>query len=106
MRLTLTAKQVTLSPVEYLSVASTAKLIASSLTYPHEVVRTRMREQRGINGKYTGVIQCFKLILKEEGWRALYGGLGAHLVRVVPNAAIIFLTYESVVKLLTNESGT
>jgi solute carrier family 25 protein 33/36 len=99
------AKQITLSPVEYLTVASAAKLLASLMTYPHEVVRTRMREQRGItNLKYTGFLQCVKTIMREEGWRALYGGMGAHLVRVVPNAAIIFLTYETVVALLNGGS--
>jgi len=101
------SKQITLSPIEYLTVASAAKLLASLLTYPHEVVRTRMREQRGTLDspiKYTGFIHCIQLIMKEEGWKALYGGMGAHLVRVVPNAAIIFLTYETMAKMLS--SGT
>jgi len=99
-----TPKQISLSPTEYLTVASAAKLLASLMTYPHEVVRTRMREQRGTIDspiKYTGFLHCIKLIVKEEGWRALYGGMGAHLVRVVPNAAIIFLTYETVAKMLS-----
>jgi len=95
-------KQIDLSWNEYLTVASAAKLLASLITYPHEVVRTRMREQRGlVNLKYTGFLQCIQTIMKEEGGKALYGGMGAHLVRVVPNAAIIFLTYETVVKLLS-----
>lgn len=51
-------EEVSLSPAEYLSMASGAKLIAAMATYPHEVVRTRMREQRGLLPgqvhKYTG----------------------------------------------------
>ena len=35
--------------------------------------------------------------MREEGLRGLYCGLGAHLVRVVPNSAIMFLVYEAVV---------
>jgi solute carrier family 25 protein 33/36 len=80
---------VSLNPIEYLTVASSAKLIAAAVTYPHEVVRTRLREQRGQNSRYTGFIQCLSLIAKEEGVKGLYGGMGAHLLRVVPNAAIM-----------------
>lgn len=37
-----------------------------------------------------------KVVAKEEGLVGLYGGMGAHLTRVVPNAAIVFLVYESI----------
>jgi solute carrier family 25 protein 33/36 len=98
----MTVKTIHLSTVEYLTIASIAKLIASMATYPHEVVRTRMREQKGRSGhKYTGFVQALQLIAKEEGIRGLYGGMAAHLIRVVPNAAIMFMTYETVVKMLS-----
>lgn len=48
--------------------------------------------------KYTGVIQCLCLIWKEEGMRAMYGGLTAHLLRTVPSAAITLGAYELVLK--------
>ena len=74
-----------LSPIEYLATASIAKLIASMATYPHEVVRTRVREQRApdpvLGHKYKGFIQTLKLIAKEEGVQGLYGGMGPHLMR-------------------------
>lgn len=50
--------------------------------------------------KYTGVVQCFCLICREEGPRALYGGLTAHLLRTVPSAAITLGAYELVLKML------
>lgn len=40
--------------------------------------------------------QSLSLIAKEEGRQGLYAGMGMHLVKVVPNAAIMFLTYELV----------
>ena len=40
------------------------------------------------------MIQSIKLIAREEGRAGLYGGLGPHLMRVVPNTAIMFLSYE------------
>jgi solute carrier family 25, member 33/36 len=90
-----------LTPFQYLTAAALAKLIASAATYPHEVVRLRMREQPkfvGAPAKYRGMIQSLKLIAKEEGRHGLYAGMGTHLARVVPNAALMFFTYETVVK--------
>ena len=97
-----------------LTAAGGAKLLAAVITYPHEVrphslslsqreehliesaqvVRTRLRLAPTENGrmKYTGLVQCFRLIWKEEGLASMYGGLTPHLLRVVPSAAIMFGT--------------
>ncbi|PWY97666.1 mitochondrial substrate carrier, partial [Testicularia cyperi] len=66
------------------------------ITYPHEVVRTRLRQQTqpGQRAKYTGLVQTVRLVVQEEGVAALYGGLSAHLLRVVPNAVVMFSIYE------------
>ncbi|KAJ7876281.1 mitochondrial carrier protein RIM2 [Mycena leptocephala] len=79
--------------------AGTAKCVASLITYPHEVIRTRLRQPK-VNGvmKYTGLWQTFRLVIAEEGARRLYGGLSAHLMRVVPNAAVMYSIYEGILR--------
>jgi solute carrier family 25 protein 33/36 len=91
---------------EYFGCAALAKCTAAILTYPHEVIRTRLRESPSGSStsksnrsiyKYNGFVQTGRLIVHEEGLRALYGGISVHLMRTVPNAAIMFLCFEGAV---------
>eukprot|EP00640_Fibrocapsa_japonica_P002166 CAMPEP_0113938844 /NCGR_PEP_ID=MMETSP1339-20121228/5251_1 /TAXON_ID=94617 /ORGANISM="Fibrocapsa japonica" /LENGTH=338 /DNA_ID=CAMNT_0000942137 /DNA_START=49 /DNA_END=1065 /DNA_ORIENTATION=+ /assembly_acc=CAM_ASM_000762 len=59
---------------------------------PADVIKTRLMNQRtpigGAPPKYTGMVQAFQVILKEEGVLALYKGLGPRLARLCPSYAI------------------
>ena len=73
-------------------------MVASVVTYPHEVIRTRLQTQKRLrvpeatSENHAGVIRTVKKILKHEGWRGLYKGLSINLFRTVPNSAVTMLT--------------
>lgn len=94
------------SSMQLVSSAAIAKLVASMVTYPHETVRTRMREQPpipGVRSRYHAMFPSLRLIAMEEGRRGLYAGMGTHLLRVVPSTAIMFLTFETAVRWLERQ---
>lgn len=86
-----------LSKATYFWAAAASKFVAAVATYPHEVARTRLREQAksGVF-KYSGMWQTLGLMAQEEGAKSLYSGMGVHLMKVVPNSATMFLCYEIV----------
>ncbi|XP_028297785.1 LOW QUALITY PROTEIN: solute carrier family 25 member 36-A-like [Gouania willdenowi] len=77
--------------------AATSKTCATSIAYPHEVIRTRLREE---GSRYRSFFSTLLTVSREEGYGALYRGLTTHLVRQIPNTAIMMCTYEVVVYLL------
>ena len=87
----------------YVMASTLSKSTAAMIGYPHEVLRTRLRQQSNEilgRARYTSITQTARMILAEEGWMAFYSGLGTHLLRQVPNTVILLLTYEAIVHYL------
>ena len=88
------------SPVDFLVASALSKMTATTLTYPHEVLRSRMMDHRegvDIHGK-SGLISTFRRVVRNEGYGALYTGLKVTLIRVIPNACITFMSYEMILR--------
>nr|XP_043633927.1 mitochondrial substrate carrier family protein B-like [Erigeron canadensis] len=70
-------------------------ITAASVTYPLDLVRTRLSAQTNVN-YYRGIWHALCTISREEGIFGLYKGLGACLLGVGPNLAISFSVYDTV----------
>ncbi|XP_015600074.1 mitochondrial carrier protein Rim2 [Cephus cinctus] len=86
--------------LEFMAAGAFSKTVASCIAYPHEVARTRLREE---GTKYRTFWQTLSTVCAEEGPRGLYRGLATQLVRQIPNTAIMMATYEAVVYILTRQ---
>lgn len=105
-----------LSNTDYLLISGLSKILAGSLTYPHQVVRARMQNYAsssaashntndpGSTGQPTtrrttsphGLLHTLRSIWHQDGLLGFYRGLGPSLLRVVPSTCVTFLVYENV----------
>eukprot|EP01007_Sphenomonas_quadrangularis_P003419 NODE_674_length_1256_cov_1626.891466_g537_i0.p1 GENE.NODE_674_length_1256_cov_1626.891466_g537_i0~~NODE_674_length_1256_cov_1626.891466_g537_i0.p1 ORF type:complete len:322 (-),score=113.98 NODE_674_length_1256_cov_1626.891466_g537_i0:224-1189(-) len=64
--------------------------IGSGLTsYPLDTVRRRMMMTSGQAVKYKSSFDCLAQVLKNEGWKSLFKGAGANILRGVAGAGVL-----------------
>eukprot|EP00064_Thunnus_orientalis_P000247 superscaffoldBa00000013_g247 len=84
-----------LGPLQLLTAGAIAGVPAASLVTPADVIKTRLQvAARAGQTTYNGVIDCFRKILKEEGFRAFWKGAGARVFRSSPQFGVTLVTYE------------
>lgn len=84
---------------QYMIASAASKSCACAIAYPHEVARTRLREEGAV---YKSFMQTVYLVWRSEGSLGLYRGLSIQLLRAIPFTAITMSTYELVVSLLSD----
>ncbi|KAL2642644.1 hypothetical protein R1flu_010231 [Riccia fluitans] len=90
-------------PVLHLISAAEAGGLVCLVTNPVWLVKTRLQLQApgyGSQKPYSGVRDAVTSILKEEGWRGLYKGLGPGLL-LVSHGALQFMAYEEIKKIVS-----
>ena len=88
-----------ISPMHGLVLGAASKVVASTATYPYQVVKARV-QQRGGAVRYRGPWHCARHMWVHEGARAFFRGCFVNVLRVVPAAAVTFSTYEYTAGLL------
>ncbi|PMD28441.1 mitochondrial carrier protein-like protein [Hyaloscypha hepaticicola] len=79
-----------------LVISGSAKIFAGTVTYPYQVIRSRLQTYQAEVRFGKGIRGVAATIWKEEGWRGFYRGLGTNVVRVLPATWVTFLVYENV----------
>uniref|UniRef100_A0A4W5JRU8 Solute carrier family 25 member 12 n=1 Tax=Hucho hucho TaxID=62062 RepID=A0A4W5JRU8_9TELE len=84
-----------IGPLQLLTAGAIAGIPAASLVTPADVIKTRLQvAARAGQTTYNGVIDCFRKIIAEEGFRALWKGAGARVCRSSPQFGVTLVTYE------------
>ncbi|XP_058472393.1 electrogenic aspartate/glutamate antiporter SLC25A12, mitochondrial-like [Solea solea] len=84
-----------LGALQLLTAGAIAGVPAASLVTPADVIKTRLQvAARAGQTTYSGVMDCTRKILKEEGFRAFWKGAGARVFRSSPQFGVTLVTYE------------
>eukprot|EP00536_Pseudo-nitzschia_multiseries_P000047 jgi/Psemu1/293882/fgenesh1_pm.2_\ len=92
------------TPIRKMLFGGLGGVIAGLVTYPNDTVRRLLQLQgsRGSKTHYNGYLDCIRQTYKSEGVIRFYRGFTVNILRMAPNAAVQFGTYE-VLKNLTKK---
>ncbi|XP_031565492.1 mitochondrial substrate carrier family protein V-like [Actinia tenebrosa] len=86
-------------PVKRLAAGASAGIVSATVTYPLDLIRTRLACQgEGAERKYRNIRHAFVTIIREEGGlfsNCLFKGLGPTLIGIAPYIGLNFMVYET-----------
>lgn len=106
--------------------ASTASALSETVTYPLDMLKTRLQLQNELGGgggrgagvppppsptsppprRLLGMVGMLRGVVRTEGWRALFAGLGVAVLRQVFNAGVSVALYPTVRRRMLGEGET
>jgi len=72
-----------------------AGITSVTVTYPLDLIRTRLSVQTAENWKYNGIVNCAIVIARTEGPLALYKGINPTVLGIAPYVGLNFMCYET-----------
>ncbi|KAI5479808.1 mitochondrial FAD carrier protein [Pseudohyphozyma bogoriensis] len=93
-----------LSNIEYILMSGSAKLLAIGITYPYQVIRSRIQYQPPNMPPYTSIPNCISRTYAAEGLTGFYKGLATNAVRILPGTCVTFVCYEQISRLLARNA--
>merc|ERR1719402_902593 len=84
------------------AIAQTVTAVAGFTSYPFDTVRRRMMMQSGRKGAdimYTGTMDCWKKIGRDEGYKAFFKGAWSNVLRGM-GAAFVLVLYDELKKII------
>jgi solute carrier family 25 folate transporter 32 len=79
-----------------LVISGSAKIVAGTVTYPYQVIRSRLQTYHSEERFGKGITGVARKVWADAGWKGFYRGLGTNMVRVLPATWVTFLVYENV----------
>ena len=77
------------------------------LTYPYQVIKSRMQADRAASdSSLSETVGVLRLIVEREGVGALFNGMGAKMVQTVLNSAFSFVVYEKLAEMMLSALRT
>ncbi|KAG2464628.1 solute carrier family 25 member 43 [Polypterus senegalus] len=74
---------------------------AQTLSFPFDTIKRKMQAQSpilphcgGVNVHFSGMVDCFRQVIKIKGIHCLWDGLTANLLKIVPYYGLMFSTFE------------
>ncbi|KAF7134834.1 hypothetical protein RHSIM_Rhsim08G0123300 [Rhododendron simsii] len=88
--------------IDYAALGASSKLAAILLTYPFQVIRSRLQQRPSKGGIpiYMDSWHVVKETARFEGFRGFYRGITPNMLKNVPAASITFIVYENVLNML------
>ena len=73
-----------------------AGVTSQTITYPGDTIKKQLQINGMKTTRYTGLTECVKIILKEQGVRGFYRGFWINTLKAAPEIGLKFMVYEFV----------
>lgn len=94
-----------LPSLSYFFIGAVSKAISTCITYPLQLVQTKLRhgdeEFKKNLPPNAGTLDILYYIIKNKGFKGLYLGLEAKLWQTILTAALMFMAYEKIARFVT-----